>query len=357
MSFHKLANEYLALYEKAKNQLNASHSRKMTKKYLSDSKILTKEQEKQVKTFYAPYTKTTSLFHGFFLEKTGEFHPEHIPNDLYYTKIDPYFNPENLGRALDNKCLYNRLFPGIAQVETVACRMAGLWFDADMQQISREEAKILLEKQSAVFVKVASSSCGGKGVHYIDANTDSIAKQLEKRIKSQVDIVVQVPFRQHPALAALHQSSVNTLRLLSVLMDGEVTVYSSIVRMGAGNSKVDNASSGGITCGIDENGCLKKYAYKTSGERFEAHPTSAVVFDGYEIPGFKKAKELVYKAHPMVPWFGMVSWDIAIDENGDAVMIEANLQRGELDFHQLNNGPLFGKDTKKILDKVFKKVT
>lgn len=355
MTFHKLANEYLAVYEKAKNQLNAAHSRKMTRKYMLGKTALSPEQKKQVKAFYAPYKKITPLFHAFFLEKTGEFHPEHIPNDLYYTKIDPYFNPENLGRALDNKCLYSRLFPGIAQAETIVCRMAGMWFDAGMQQTSWENAAALLDKQSAVFVKVASASCGGKGVHYIDGEAGSIAKQLQERIKPHVDIVVQVPFRQHTALAALHKSSVNTLRLLSVLLDGEVTVYSSIVRMGAGNSKVDNASSGGITCGIDENGCLKKYAYKPSGERFKAHPTSGVVFDGYQIPGFEKAKELVLKAHPLVPHFGMVSWDVAIDEKGDAVMIEANLQRGELDFHQLNNGPLFGKDTKKILDKVFGK--
>ena len=26
---------------------------------------------------------------------------------------------------------------------------------------------------------------------------------------------------------------------------------------------------------------------------------------------------------------------------------------GEIDFHQLNNGPLFGDDTKEILDEVF----
>lgn len=39
----------------------------------------------------------------------------------------------------------------------------------------------------------------------------------------------------------------------------------------------------------------------------------------------------------------------------EPVLIEANLRYGELDFHQLNNGPVFGKDTKKILDEVFGK--
>ena len=355
MNFHNLAKKYLELYTNTKNQLNAAHSRKMTRKYTVQKGILTPLQEKQVKDFYGPYTKTTTLFHAFFLEKTGQFYPEHIPNDLYYTKIDPYFNPENLGRALDNKCLYNRLFPGIAQAQTVVCSMAGLWYDANMQWISWENAAALMDKQDAVFVKLATTSSGGKGVYYLEAKDGSLSQQLQGRVKPQADVVVQVPLRQHTAMAALHESSVNTLRLLSLLTNDGVKIYSSVVRMGAGNSKVDNASSGGITCGITDDGFLKKYAFKASGEKFEKHPTSGIVFDGYEIPGFEKAKQMVKKAHPMVPYFKMISWDIAINENAEAVMIEANFIRGELDFHQLNNGPLFGEDTKKILDEVFGK--
>lgn len=34
-------------------------------------------------------------------------------------------------------------------------------------------------------------------------------------------------------------------------------------------------------------------------------------------------------------------------------IIEANLCDGQLDLHQLTNGPLFGDDTVKILDEVF----
>ena len=72
--------------------------------------------------------------------------------------------------------------------------------------------------------------------------------------------------------------------------------------------------------------------------------------------GFEKAKELVKKAHPMVPHFKLVSWDIAIDEDEKPILIEANLAKGSSEFHQLNNGPLFGEDTKKILDEVFGKI-
>ena len=83
------------------------------------------------------------------------------------------------------------------------------------------------------------------------------------------------------------------------------------------------------------------------------HPTSAGSLPkGSFLP---VAVELVKKAHPLVPHFRSVSWDIAIVADGTPTLIEANLCRGGIDLLQLNNGPLFGKDTKKILDEVFGK--
>ena len=127
------------------------------------------------------------------------------------------------------------------------------------------------------------------------------------------------------------------------------------MRMGVGGEKVDNASKGGIACGIDENGMLKKYAHKLTGQKFEKHPTNGFVFEGYLLPSVDKAWALVKKAHLMVPHFKMVSWDVSILENGEPIMVEANLAKGTSELHQFCNGPLFGDDTKKILDEVFGK--
>ena len=123
--------------------------------------------------------------------------------------------------------------------------------------------------------------------------------------------------------------------------------------MGVGGQKVDNASKGGVTCGITDEGKLKARLFKLNGESFDVHPTTGQNLDGYQLPSFEKAKELVKRAHPMVPHFKMVSWDVAIDQNGEPLMVEANLAKGSSELHQLNNGPLFGEDTKKILDEVF----
>ena len=125
--------------------------------------------------------------------------------------------------------------------------------------------------------------------------------------------------------------------------------------MGIGAARVDNASSGGITCGVDHDGSLKACAYSPRGVRFDKHPTTGICFDNIRIPNYQKVLDSVKKMHVQIPHFRIVSWDIAIDQVGDPVLVEVNLRAGELDFHQLNNGPLFGDDTNKILDEVFAK--
>ena len=168
------------------------------------------------------------------------------------------------------------------------------------------------------------------------------------------DLVVQAGLRQHEALAKINSTSVNTFRILSMLRrDGSVKVYSSIVRMGMHGSRVDNASSGGITCGIDETGRLKDVAYSAAGEKYLEHPDSKVKFSEIVIPQFSDCLAFVKSLHCQIPHFRLVSWDVAVDEMGRPVLIESNMRWGELDFHQLNNGPLFGEDLPQILNEVF----
>jgi hypothetical protein len=140
------------------------------------------------------------------------------------------------------------------------------------------------------------------------------------------------------------------------LLEAEGTkILSVIMRMGVGETRVDNSSSGGMTIGVSMDGRLKKFACANKKMLLETHPTSGLVFDGYTLPSFDKVKELVVQASYMVPHFRMVAWDVSVLEDGTPVLIEANLYDGQLDSHQIHNGPLFGEDTKRLLDEVFNK--
>lgn len=323
------------------------------------SQALTKAQEKEVLTFYAPYKKPSLVFHRYFTGVSGAFYPNYIPQDLYVGYIDPYFNDIIAAKYYDNKTNYDALFHGIPQPKTILKRVNGIWLDGDqcpLRSDDMDQIDAQLSVHTGCFVKESQKTAGGNGVTYIPEGQFSFQKVKDIVKKYSTDIIVQEELHQHEAIARLHPDSLNTLRMYSVLgKDGVATVYSAVVRMGAGNAKLDNYSAGGLTCGIQPDGRLRKYGYNKKFEKMECHPTTKVVFDGYEIPNYEGAVALIKKAHPMIPHFRSIAWDIAIREDGTPVLIEANLCRGGIDSLQLNNGPLYGNDTKKILDEVFGK--
>lgn len=323
--------------------------------------VLTEDEKKEAVLFYRNTTGKTinTVYHNYLKDKSGVFRREYIPEDLYYIYIDPYFNNTKEARFLDNKCYYDYLFAGIAMPKTYLKRLNGIWFDAEGLPIGREAMDDLIRSRSSMFIKAATNSYGGKGVYYVSGESgDAVSLFWEAVGRIKVDIVVQEALKQHPALARVNESSVNTIRALSLLRpDGSVKIYSIILRMGIAGAKVDNASSGGITCGVGFDGhCTEAgyYSYVNAGKRLLDHPTSGLPFKDIVIPGMDKIIAFVEKAALRIPHFRLVSWDIALREDGEPVLIEANFYDGEIDFHQLNNGPLFGEDTEAILREVFK---
>lgn len=314
---------------------------------------LSREQEDEIKRFFAPYKRVTPIFHNFYTEANGQYSKYYIPDDIYYSYIDPFYNDWTEARYLDNKCLYPELFCGVEQARTFASRSNGIWTDGDLKLVSPDEIGRRLDSNDRIFAKVAIESNGGSGVFYL-ADPEQRKRFFKLAENRDIDFVLQYPIVQHPGMARLNPSSVNTVRILSYLDESGVKIYSSIVRMGRNGSKVDNASSGGITCGIDADGRLKKYAYNDFAvERFDAHPDTGTVFEGYPVPGIDGVFDAVRTLHPRIPHFRLISWDFAVDEEMRPVLIEVNLRYGGLDFHQINNGPVFGEDTEKILAEVF----
>ena len=64
----------------------------------------------------------------------------------------------------------------------------------------------------------------------------------------------------------------------------------------------------------------------------------------------------IKKAHKMLSRFGIISWDFAVDENSEPILIEYNLNYPDVMIYQMNNGPLFGDLTQTILEDVREKL-
>lgn len=354
---------YFSIFEKpelfAANMISKVQENIYLRKYINRGAKLSKEQRNQIREFWKPYKKISCKWAQYYSSVNGQFDPRYIPNDLYYTKIDQYFNSRKLGYGFNDKNYYSKIFAGIKQPEVVVRKINSLIFDENYRQLSVEEARTKILGNKEVICKPSQESGSGRGIMFFDDNNaDAIETFLSD--KSYDDYVVQKLIEQHSELDKVHKGSINCIRIVSILLDDGVHILSSVLRMGFGNSKVDNATAtdnagyDGMSCGIDENGCLKKYAHGyTTGKPCEKHP-DGLIFDGFRIPSYDKAIELVKAAHPLIAHFRLVSWDIAIDKSGEPVLIEANMRKGGINFHQFNNGPIFGDLTERVLNEVLK---
>ena len=227
-----------------------------------------------------------------------------------------------------------------------------IYLDSQYNIISRENAIDILRAYDQLIFKPAAYSSGGSGIKFYDRQKGGSVAQF---LDSYDVLVVQEVIKQHDSLNYLHENSVNTIRIITLIYNDEVKILSNVLRMGRDGAKVDNASSGGIFCGIHSSGQLKNIAYDCNGVIYNTHPQGAIFEKAY-IPNFDKCQALVRALAPRISSITrLCSWDIAIDQNGDPVLVEANLSFGEVDFHQMCNGPIFGDLTEAVLAEVFSK--
>ena len=278
----------------------------------------------------------------------------YMPHDIYYCYVDPFFSNVSKAKAFDDKNMYDIYFHDVLQPKTILRINNGIYTDADYQLVSLERAVELCCQQERLIIKPAIESEGGTGIEFWDSDRDS-KEVLISKLKSEGCYIISEVVTQHQELAKIHSSSVNTIRIITLLLDGEVHILSAILRMGVNGARVDNASSGGIFCGIYADGRLKSKAYDVKGNVYEAHPQGGRL-SNYQIPNYDKCCQTVVRLAPrLCNVTKLCSWDLSIGEDGTPILIEANLTYGGINLHQLCNGPVLGNLTRRVLDVVFKK--
>ena len=333
---------------------------KVFKRNLPYLKPLQPDQEQEILDFWAPYRKIDKKELRWFAFYNANCDDKsqlkyYIPDIIFHSEIDLHFTAARRCDDLDDKNLYDLFFHGVKMPRTVVRKINGEYLDEDYQVITLDQAVELCVEAGQVVYKEARLSLGGHGVHFYDLSGNDAVQELRSRLTKEDNINVQRVINQHECLNNIHRNSINTVRIMSLMLDGKVHLLSSVLRMGRDGSRVDNACSGGIVCGINEDGTLKEFAYNTRGAHWDKHP-QGLTFKGYKIVGYDKCCELVKTlAGRLSTATQLVSWDLAVGEDGEPVLIEANFTWGEIDFHQLCNGPILGDLTQEVLSRVYQK--
>lgn len=192
-----------------------------------------------------------------------------------------------------------------------------------LTECTQEDLKTFCEGKSSVFAKV-TSSFGGQGVEKINIADIKDYNALYKRLTEEGKFLVEDTIVQHSEMERLCPNSVNTLRIVTVLKDGEAHFVYALIRMGSGNNNVDNISSGGMYSLLNADGTISERAFcdKTTAY-YDRHPMTNVKFSEFKVPLLNEAIELCKKAALVEPRVGYVGWDAAITENGP-VLVEGN---------------------------------
>ena len=141
---------------------------------------------------------------------------------------------------------------------------------------------------------------------------------------------------QHHILSRLSQSSLNTLRVVTITSksvpvtpDGAFTdIAYMVIRIGGGTTIVDNLHAGGMLALVDkQSGITITDGGDAEGNIYEIHPVSGATIKGVKLPFFEEAKRMVYEMCSMELVEGYLGWDIGITENGP-VFIEVNATPG-----------------------------
>ena len=177
-------------------------------------------------------------------------------------------------------------------------------------------------KHSVFFVK-QPVSYGGLGVKKIKLESGEDLKALYESLKEDRFYLAEEVISQDERMAYLNPSSVNTVRIVTIVKESGEVVY-ALLRVGSGKNSVDSVSCGGMYTLLSVEGeaiypyfCDKDVAY------YSRHPVNGHDLLHFTVPYYKEAVELCKEAARAVPHMRYIGWDIAITKNGP-VLVEGN---------------------------------
>lgn len=315
------------------------------RKRIKDIPPLKNDQIKEIRDFFRTNLgiDVQTNWHRLYYAMTGIEDPAFIPPPVYEYNIRPCLNHPNFAIVWQNKVYLERLLPDIKTVRSVVRNTNGRFLNEGFNIISSKEAEIIMNGYEKLVVKPGLYSHKGMGIKLFRAPFD--IREIDNEYG--MNYVVQIPLRQHKKMAELNPSSINTFRVVSVLLGNTPHVCSIYAKVGAKGEFADNSGEDRFFLGTDPSGKFRDYAVSRDLKRIKSLP-SGIDFAGMDVPGYRLMTECAKKAHKDMAFFGLAAFDICIDEDEEPVIVEANLKQPGI-LGQFASGPYFGKYTVDVL--------
>lgn len=310
------------------------------------------EKDVQIRRFWSGFGFAIPLdWHHFFYQLTGVEDPAYIPEPVFQLEIKPFFNNPDESLIWSDKAYLDYFLRDCKTVRSIVRNTSGRFSDESFRLISLEEAQAIVDRYDRVVIKPSMNTHTGANVQLLEGTVSM--KELDK--KYQQDYVVQIPLQQHEEMKRLNASSVNTIRVNTVLSGTKAHVMTAFVKVGQAGEFADNHGSKRFFIGIRQDGTYCDFAIDHEFRKCSAIP-SGFAFAGQKVPHFKEVCLAAERAHACIPHFGFAFWDICIDQAGDPVIVEANLRYPDLVIPQACGiGNFFGPYAEEVLQQYKKK--
>lgn len=190
---------------------------------------------------------------------------------------------------------------------------------------SFEQFEQFCRKEETCFIKPLSASYGIGAIKY--TYLSETCHDLFVELTAQMDngsYILEGFIEQDKSLSVFNASSVNTVRLPTIINGNGFHVLAPFLRTGRKGSIVDNGGGGGIFCAIDERtGLVVSQGCDEKGNRYAKHPDSGIPFKGFQIPEWNKLLALAEEIHKKMDGHKYIAWDFAYTPKG-WVLIEGN---------------------------------
>ena len=222
----------------------------------------------------------------------------------------------------------------------------------DMTSVSFQEFEAFAKTHDKMFLKPADGTYG-RGVSIIECGLETDLRALYDSLAGR-SILAEEVIHQHPAMAAFNESSLNSVRIVTLVRaNGEpVILPGAAIRIGRKGRIADNFHHNGIAAQIDiETGIVCSTAIDKTGNRHVSHPDSGLPVIGFQIPMWSEVCKRVKQAALVYPEVRYVGWDVAVTNDNRVVLVEGN-DRADPDLGQMSDGvgkwPIY----KKYLDEI-----
>lgn len=358
-----LKNLILELYGKyrirrsRKNEINKISDQR--RQNILSKVHLTEDQIEKVNELYINnYGEKIPLdWHKYFTAYTGNFDENFFPELLYIPEFEYFLN---LNKGYDVAISDKNLLPlvaesiGIKTPKVLFSCAYGLYRDANCNLVSKDKILSYFSKYDKIFIKPSVDANSGIGCMLVDIKNgvDTISGNKVETILENIgkNFVAQEIIKCHKSIRSIYPNSVNTFRVITYRWNGNIEAMPVIMRIGRGNACIDNAHAGGIFIAVDNDGTLHRTAFTEFCDKFNEHPDTKVKFEGHKIFGVEKVIESAKRMHQALPQLGSYNWDFTIDEEGEPVLIEANVNGGSIWLIEMAHGKgAFGENTKDVL--------